>query len=229
MNNVEKLKHIMELNEKYVANNCNGINSDVNFKIIYGRLPILLSAPHAVKQNRNGVVKGADAITGSIVEFLCERTGANGIVRTFNLQDDPNFENVGNSLEYKKAILKLVKQNNISCIIDVHGCSNDHPFDIDIGTNNEINIMGFNNFLNIIYENLSTIGHTVIDKEFKASQPTTISNYISKKSNIPCFQIELSSSLRRDSKKLLQLLDAFKIIIEELSNQIKVDIEDNAT
>lgn len=53
MNDNEKLKYIKELNEKYRANNSNGISSsNINFKIINGRLPILLSAPHAVRQKQ---------------------------------------------------------------------------------------------------------------------------------------------------------------------------------
>lgn len=222
MNSNEKLKYIRELNEKYRANNCNGISdTGVNFKIIYGNLPILLSAPHAVRQSRNGQIKGADTLTGPIVELLCERTGANGIIRTFNLQDDPNSENARYGLEYKKAILGLVEQKDISCMFDIHGCGDNHLFDIDIGTNNGININGANNFLDTIYEKLAAIGHTVVDKEFRASQDTTICNYISKKTDISCFQIELSTSLRKNPNKLLQLLDSFEMIIEELSKQIK--------
>ncbi len=227
MDNEEKLKHIVELNKKYRANNCNGIISNgSNFKIIHGKLPILLSAPHAVRQNRNGEVKGADTLTGPIVEFLCERTDTNGIIRTFNLQDDPNSQNMGNGLEYKKAILELIRQKNILCMFDFHGCNDSHPFDIDIGTNNGININVADDFLNIIYKRLSTISSSTIDKKFKASQNTTVCNYISRKSNISCFQIELCTSLRKNPDNLLQLLDSFEIIIEELSRQINLKRND---
>ena len=227
MNDNEKLKYIKELNEKYRANNYNGISSsNINFKIIHGRLPILLSAPHAVRQSRNEKTKGADTLTGPIVEFLCERTNANGIIRTFNLDDDPNSENVGYSLAYKNAILKIINEKNIGCIIDIHGCNDNHTFDIDIGTNNGKNINKENNLLSIIYENLAILGNVVIDKEFKASQETTICNYINKKTNTSCFQIELSTSLRKNPDKLLKLLNSFEKIIEELSKQFTLEKSD---
>ena len=227
MDNNEKIKYIIKLNEKYRANNCNGISSTgINFKIIDGNLPILLSAPHAVRQNRNSQIKGADTLTGPIVEFLCKRTGANGIIRTSNLQDDPNFENVGYGLEYKNAILKLAKEKNIVCMLDIHGCSNNQSFDIDIGTNNGINTHHINSYLSTIYEKLASIGHTTIDHTFTASQDTTICNYISSKADISCFQIELATSLRKDSTNLLRLLDCFEIMINKLSKQIETKRND---
>lgn len=223
MDNIEKLNYILELNEKYRANNCNGIlSTDINFKIIDGQLPILLSAPHAVRQNRNNHIKVADTLTGPIVEFLCKKTGANGIIRTSNLQDDPNFENVGYGLEYKKAILKLAEQKSIVCMLDIHGCSSNYPFDIDIGTNNGVNTHYINSYLNTIYEKLASIGHTTIDHTFISSQDTNICNYISSKTDISCFQIELTTSLRKDPTKLLKLLDCFEIIIAQLSKQVEI-------
>lgn len=96
MNNKNSLNLIFDLNEKYEANNCNGIvGTGNNYRIIPGKFPILLSAPHAVNQYRSGELKFADRFTGAIVELLCRLTGAYGIIRTFNLQDDPNSENAG--------------------------------------------------------------------------------------------------------------------------------------
>lgn len=57
MNNDETIKYIKKLNEKYRENNCNGIPSNIfNFEILQGNVPILLSAPHAVRQTRNGEI-----------------------------------------------------------------------------------------------------------------------------------------------------------------------------
>ena len=64
MDNYETLAYLRLLNKKYSANNYNGINTaGNNFVIIPGKLPILLSAPHAVRQNRDGQVKYADELT----------------------------------------------------------------------------------------------------------------------------------------------------------------------
>ena len=222
MKKENKIKEIIKLNQKYRANEFNGVETEEsNFKIIQGNVPILLSAPHAVRQCRNGVVKPADQLTGPIVELLCERTGASGIVRTFNLCDDPNSENVGYGLAYKKAILELIKKNGIQCIFDIHGCSDEHGFDIDIGTNKGINISKNKKFLNIITEKFKRVGKVAVDKKFKSSKYSTVSNYIHRKSKMPCFQLEINTLVRKDPNMLLVLLDSFEDIIKELTNEME--------
>ena len=226
MNNLERINYIYELNQKYMANNFNGIyTADINYKIIDGKLPVLLSAPHAVKSFKEGKIKAPDALTGAIVELLCNETGAKGITRTCNLNDEPNSENTGHSLEYKKAILGLADKNNTICMLDIHGCAGDNPFDIDIGTNDGLNINGKSYFLDIIYKNLLPLGNIVIDNKFKASLDTNISNYISNESNLSCFQIEINANLRRNPQKLLHLIDCLEKTIKQLTRQIEHDYE----
>ena len=222
MNDLEVLNLIYIFNEKYMANDLNGIMDDkTNYSVINGKIPILLSAPHAVRSFKNGSLKEADVLTGPIVEFLCKETGANGIIRTYNLQDEPNSSNIGYSLRYKEAILDLVDRNDIKCMIDIHGCHERHPFDFEIGTNNGLNINNMNNFLDTICEGFATIGETVVDKKFKASLETNICNYISKKSRIPCFQVEINSKFRKKAENLVILLDCFTRIIQELEKQVE--------
>ena len=231
MTNIEILNYIYELNQKYMANDGNGIYaSGPNYTIINGNIPILLSAPHAVRSFKSGKAKGSDALTGSIVEYLCSRTGAFGIIRTFNLNDEPNSENNGHGLEYKKAIINLVNTKDIGGFIDIHGCKETHPFDFDIGTNNGLNLNGTPEYLDIILKRLSAIGKAVVDKEFKASLDTNICNYIGRRTNLPALQIEINSRMRKNTKNLLELLGCFDRIIKELSKEIekkrtKEDIE----
>lgn len=222
MQKEQEIIELLKMNEKYKVNNCNGLNhGGENFNIIYGNSPILLSAPHAVRQSRNGEIKKADTMTGVIVEDLCRRTKVNGIVRTFNLMDDPNDENSGYGLKYKNGILDIIKQKNIVCMLDIHGCGKEYGFDIDIGTDNRNNINRANNLLNIINMGLIKCGKVEIDKIFSASDCKTISKYINRKSNIACFQIEISSIIRKDINRLMQLLDAFEEIIKNLEIEIE--------
>jgi len=55
-------------------------------------------------------------MTGAIVEYLCLKTEVNGIIRTYNLGDDPNFENEGYGLKYKNAMLNRIKEKQIKCV-----------------------------------------------------------------------------------------------------------------
>lgn len=132
---------IEELNEKYKLNNANGFknNNSTNYTIINGNIPILLSAPHAVKQVRDGKVKAEDAYTGGITEYLCKVCSCSGIIRTFNEADDPNIDNTGLGFDYKQQILNTIRQNDIKLLLDIHGCNNSYGFDFCIGTNNRKN------------------------------------------------------------------------------------------
>lgn len=192
---------------------------DNNFKIINGDIPILLSAPHAVKQIREGKVKLEDALTGAIVEYLCVNAGTNGIVRTYNSNDDPNYENTGKALQYKKAILKCISEKNIPILLDVHACKDCYGFDIELGTNYGENINNDEEILEILKSEFSKIGRVVVDEKFKASKSTTVSNYINKNSDILCVQIEISKKFRRENEDLIKLLNTFESIINKLSTK----------
>lgn len=117
--------------------------------------------------------------------------------------------------------MKIIEQNNIAYVIDIHGCKSGYCFDIDIGTNNGDNVNNEERHLGILKRRLSQVGETTIDRVFKASGDVVISNYIHKKSNVPCFQIEISSEIRKNSDRLLKMLNQFEIIIKELSREIE--------
>lgn len=86
------LVRVSVLNEKYEANDYHGIKGEAtNYRVILGKVPILVSAPHAVRQLREGMLKERDGMTGGIVEYLCEELGVFGIVRIWEAGDDPNY------------------------------------------------------------------------------------------------------------------------------------------
>ena len=189
-----------------------------NFKIIDGTIPILLSAPHAVKQERDGKVKLEEVLTGSIVEYLCMQTGVHGIVRVANYNDDPNYYNKGESLKYKQAILDCIKEKNIKIFLDIHGCTDDHGFDIEFGTNYGKNINYDKVYLEVFEKEFSKIGKVVIDKKFKADKSTIVSSFVNENTEIQCIQIEISRKFRREGKKLEELLSVFEEVINNIIN-----------
>lgn len=216
--NEEESKYVIgNLNKLYELNNYNGeIINGLNYKIILGSIPILFSAPHAVKQIRNGNVKNQDAMTGGLVEYLASHLNAFGITRVANLEDDPNFYNEGFSLEYKNQILKLIEENNIKLLIDIHGCKDTHGFDIEIGTNKGKNINFDSDVLEIFVNNLSEVGLVSVDTLFMASREETVSCYVHNTLDIVCLQIEISSKIRFDEERLLQFVRVLECAIKKV-------------
>jgi hypothetical protein len=215
------LTEIENLNEKYKLNNANGIENinSLNYIFIMGYVPILLSAPHAVKQGRNGVQKAEDANTGGIVEYICNTSNCYGIIRNHNNLDDPNKDNFGLGLAYKQKILSAIREYDIKLVLDIHGCSNSHDFDFCIGTNSGRNLNGQDNILEILNVGLSSIGKTVIDEYFKASLDGNISKYVSHNSSVPSIQLEISNKFRRDNKYLEQLLLVLQTSINNINKR----------
>lgn len=213
------MQNVFELNKKYEENDYNGIyNSISNFKIIKGNIPILLSAPHSVVHVRGGLFKRCDGLTGGIVESLSSNKDTFGITRIHNMLDDPNYYCYGISLLYKEAIIKLVKENDIKYLLDIHGCSDNHDFSIDIGTNNGANINNLSD-IDILLHYFKKLGKATVDNKFKASLSGNVSRYVHEKTLIPCFQIEINSDLRFN--KTEELINAFSSVIDSLNNKVK--------
>ncbi len=213
---------IKEDNKKYEKNDYNGkMTSTKNYKVIQGKIPILLSAPHGVKQVRNKKIKWEDAMTGGIVEYLCDTINAFGIIRTCNLNDDPNYNNDSLSLQYKNEINNLIEKNNIVYLFDIHGCSNKYGFDIAIGTNDGNNLSCNKEEFNNIKSILATDFSVAIDTKFKASKPYTISNYIHNQSNITCIQLEISKKVRESPTSLNKFIKSFEKVIYYLNDKYK--------
>lgn len=216
------IEEIELLDKKYQANQYNGnkINhTNHHYTVISGEIPILLSAPHAVNQGRDGKIKKADIHTGGITEYLCKKCNCYGIIRNYNELDDPNYDNFGVGLAYKEQILKIVKEKNIKLVLDIHGCNSQHNFDFDIGTNNKKNLNGQEKIVKILKDTLNTIGKTEIDNYFKASLDGNISKYISHNSNIPSIQLEISSKFRTEKQYLEQFIMSLQKVIETISNR----------
>ena len=64
--NYEKL--ILEYDKKFSANDYNGypIEGQPSYGYLKGNIPVMVSAPHSVKQVRNGVEKGWDGYVRSL-------------------------------------------------------------------------------------------------------------------------------------------------------------------
>ena len=171
-----------------------------NFKIYKGTTNIMLSAPHAFKQEREGSIKKNEYNTGKLCKLMHVFTGCHIIFTYKNLEIDHNY----NETEYKKELSKYIKENNIKYLIDVHGLETNEKYNLIIGTNKYKNLNDdkklLNNIIKIFKNNLSKKIES--DKKYKASEKT-ISYYINKNNNIKTMQFEISKKYRKFKKRPL--------------------------
>lgn len=196
-------------------------NNEKPFKIIQGEIPIILSAPHCVKQTRNGKMKQAEGETGAIVQIIAKDTKCYAIYKTYNKNDDANYD-IENNL-YKQELSNLINQKQIKLLIDIHGAKNENKFDIEIGTNDGENIENKGYIVKELKEILLKQGikNIVENVKFKASSMHTISKYIHEKTKIPCIQLEITGRYRYIEnidgiEKLINGIEQFIKKIEEI-------------
>ena len=214
-----EFEEILNLNEKYKFNDFNGNPTYENPMVILGSVPILISAPHAVRSYMGKKLKSSEPFTGAIVEYLCKKYGVNGIVRTYARDDNPSYENKGRALEYKQKMIEIIKLQSIKCVFDIHGMKNYNDIEIDIGINGGKNIGEDQDLLNIIIEVLGKNNIIGVDKRFTASKETIVSNYIHEMAEVPCFQLELCQQLRNNQDRLIEFLDDFGRLIKQIEQR----------
>lgn len=128
-------------NYKFLENDKNGIKiNGRNYISRKGEIPILISAPHAVKQYRESQIKLSDYLTGPLAIYLAKKCNCSYFVRTFNDNTDPNYplgvtlQNIDN--EYLLELRNFLKEYKQYLVIDLHGCSDNKLYDCSIWSDN---------------------------------------------------------------------------------------------
>jgi len=150
---------------------------------------LLFCAPHALNHYRNNALKIADVFTGSLCQLLANNTGQSWLVST---SPDNKLEYLGFGQDYICQIENAVE--NGLMIVDVHGMSDQHNFDICIGTGPNPSIRTIN-FANKLVSELSDYKIS-INYPFNATAEHTITNFVQTKLSGDSIQIEIASRLR---------------------------------
>ncbi len=197
-----------------------------NFVIKKGKIPVMISAPHAVNHFREGKCKYAERYTGGIARYLKKELGCHIIYTTRYMQADVNFDDE-NECNYKTELLKYVEENHIKVLIDLHGAAATRESAVELGTGDEnhISLQGYGFIaliFKLIFEKKLNDDNANIDvnKVFAATNPNTISRYISSKAHIPCMQLEINEKYRKMDHKehFVQMLAGIKAFVEILKD-----------
>lgn len=159
-----------------------------------GKIPVLVSAPHAVRHLRQKKIKKSDEYTGAIAYLLNELTGCHSLAVAKLYGGDPNFDD---PCLYKNYLQEVCQQNKIKFVIDLHGAARDHDFDVDLGTAKGKSLLGKDKLLENISEVfvLGGLGR-VSQNHFPAISPNNITNFVARDLAIPAIQVEVNRKYR---------------------------------
>ena len=228
-----KVDEVLQLDKQFQENHWMW-NIDIQgqnfstFKILKNKSKIMVSAPHSVKHIRQWENLPQDLLTWWLALYLWKRLNIPVIYSTSYKVWDPNFDDNKES-EYKQALAKYIKENDIKLLIDLHGCWSFRDFCIELCTGGEWNpnVLWGRDILDNITQSLngslkSYIHHSnkwiTKNTVFKADRETIVSVFVSKECKIPAIQIEINKELRdmNDSKKLTALISALEDMIQNL-------------
>jgi len=184
------------------------------FTIIRGTVPVLLSAPHTMKQLREDAsIKSAEPYTKALALYLQERLDCSCFIKNMDTGIDSNSDNYE---KYKTELVRFIKKNNIRLVLDLHGASKDREFSVELGTLN--NLSADYSTIKELKESFEENGvlEVNINNPFKGGG---ITRRIYASTDIDVIQIEINRNYRDlDIKK-------FKMIIDSLEKFILFYIE----
>ena len=216
--NLYTTEYIKNQETQFISNNYFG-NSEKDYEYKKGSIPILISAPHTVKQWRNESHKSADIYTGALAKTLHKATGAH-IIYKASTNGDENYTT--KETEYRKKIKDIVAKNDIKVIIDLHGMTSDKDSDIDIGTGNSsnINLLEQDYILSLVKSSLGNNNYTV-NKYFTGGKAYTMSSYCASKLGVPTLQLEINKKYRTsDSESFTYMANKLTKMINDTYNNV---------
>lgn len=196
-----------------------GVNpkQEVPFMFCTGNVPILLSAPHAVRYYRQKKIRMSDQFTGSFIYLLHKLTGCHMIAATKLYGGDPNMDN---PCLYKEKIAEFCNREKVKLILDIHGAVRDQDFDVDFGTNCGKTLLGRARLLATLEHNFRDFGLNRISHDHAAISFTGVAGYVSRELGIPAAQLEINKQFRvpaQNSQGFHRLLGAMAESIKDFA------------
>lgn len=176
------------MNFEDIINDLEQNKNKYDYLIKYGQTPIMLTSVHTVEQKFKN--KFAESYTCAISQFVGNNINSYYMIKSIDNGIDSNSVPVD---EFKQLLLKIIKENNIKLLIDIHGARKERDFDIEFGTLKDMtcDITIQNNFMDIL--NKHDIHNISFNDPFCGGG---ITRYIYENTDIDIIQIEINYRYR---------------------------------
>lgn len=226
---MDKIQKIVKNEKRFMANQYKGKRFRER-AIKNGKIPVMISAPHAVNHFREEKQKYADMYTGGLAEYLHDELGCHVMYATGYTQNDANYDEAV-TCEYKQELVSYIQENDIKVLIDLHGSAKTREFAVEMGTIDEADsslhqYQFIEELIHITLESsmgkwLKEDGKVISNNSvFAASNPNTVTNFVSRETKIPCIQLEINR-LYRDPKQK----ERFESLVDGLEKAIRTLVQ----
>lgn len=239
------IEEIKQYELLYSANQYNG-NGSSTFLIEEGTVPVMVSAPHAVRQFREGRMKKPDLYTGGIAQYLHKVSGCHMISSSKFGECDANYDPVGTN-QYQASLKKYLDEHNVKVLLDLHGADRSREYAVELGTApkhdqapgisceedpslHEYKFIA--GFIKSVFEErfaeLDTDKKEIWKNQiFDAGKYNTVTKFISDNTSTACIQLEINGNYRdpKNESMFRALIESLVRIIDSLA-RIDWDAED---
>ncbi len=167
-----------------------------------GRIPILLSAPHAAAHLRNGALKQEDDYTAALARLVAGMTGAHALYLRYRSDSDANFDR---DVPYKQFLQAVIRRNRIRFVLDLHGAAAYRDFGLALGTLHGESCPDERPLILAVlkrygfHQDAPWLSRLDLDDTFPAlgsDSQETITRFVSQRLRVPAAQLELNAYLR---------------------------------
>lgn len=192
------------------------IESDKEYIYKIGKLPVIITAPHTMEITReDGTTKLREPFTKAISLYLNQQIDTSYLIKT----KDTGDSNQLNEDNFKKELLKIIEENNIKLVLDLHGSKREREFDIELGTlrNLSADYSTIKELIDAFNEN--NIKNIEVNNPFLGGG---ITQYIYDKTNIDIIQIEINQKYRDTDniENINNLINALISFIKQYTNMV---------
>lgn len=160
--------------------------------LLPGVAPVIVTAPHAVEQERDGKLKLAEPATRLLAERLHECAGITALIKTDEDKADPNADEHS---PFRDTAVREVQRRGIVAGIDLHQMNPDRPDQVILGTGRGRNIHGNWAVRDIAVSEFNASGVPVlVDEIFPAMGLHRVSSDVALRTGIPYVQVEMNSA-----------------------------------
>lgn len=197
------------------------IESKAGYLHYSGSVPVLITAPHSVKQVRNGVSKWAEERSASLTKCISSDLDCHGLIKTMCREDDANFDS---SNYFKDKIHEMIDREGIVLLLDLHLMSDKRNYNADLGTALGRNIQGNTKVVEILENHLDRVLETAeVDRVFKAINENTVAATMSRTHKIPCVQVEINYKILEEKEMFGAITQAISKAILEILKELNYE------